>query len=126
MLMTNPQKEPGTGSRFIHAKKAYAVRVVFRRTLVDSFFRFSRVVSAGFGLKGFLLPNQFVDGGATGISLLINQTTGVSLSLLLILVNIPFMVLGFTQIGKSFGVKTVLPLCVWQLLLPLSPTCGYG
>jgi uncharacterized membrane-anchored protein YitT (DUF2179 family) len=78
--------------------------------LVDSFFVLLGVVSAGFGLKGFLLPNQFVDGGATGISLLINQTTGISLSLLLILVNIPFMVLGYTQIGKSFGVKTIIAI----------------
>lgn len=108
-------------SRYIRAKRAYAGRVLFRRTLVDSFLVVLGVASAGFGLKGFLLPNHFVDGGATGISLLISQTTGISLSMLLILVNIPFMVLGFTQIGRSFGIKTGLAIALLALTVAVVP-----
>ncbi|MFZ9301270.1 MAG: YitT family protein [Chitinophagaceae bacterium] len=78
-------------------------------------------VSAGFGLKGFLLPNEFVDGGATGISLLINTTTDISLSYLLILVNIPFVILGYKQIGKSFVIKTAFAIGVLALVVAFFP-----
>jgi len=68
------------------------------------------IASAAFGLEGFLLPNNFIDGGATGISLLIAELSGVSLSLLLIAVNIPFVLLGYTAIGKQFAIKTMLAI----------------
>lgn len=79
------------------------------------------VLSAGFGLKGFLLPNHFVDGGATGISLLINNTMGVSLSLILILVNTPFIFLGYQQIGKNFVLKTALAIGMLALVVAFFP-----
>lgn len=69
------------------------------------------IFSAAFGFKGFLLTNHFIDGGATGISLLIAQLTDVPLYLLLILVNIPFIILGYKIIGKSFAIKTALAIC---------------
>jgi uncharacterized membrane-anchored protein YitT (DUF2179 family) len=65
---------------------------------------------AGFGLKGFLLPNYFIDGGVTGISLLITEVTGISLSLLLIIINLPFIVLGYRQISRQFAVKSILAI----------------
>src|SRR5215212_6166795 len=69
-----------------------------RRTRVnialDIVLLIAGILSAGFGLKGFLIPNEFIDGGATGISLLLAIKTPLSLSLLLILVNVPFIVLG--------------------------------
>jgi len=68
------------------------------------------VFSAGFGLEGFLLPNRFIDGGATGISLLLNDVTPLSLSYLLVLVNIPFIVLGYHQISKVFALKTIIAI----------------
>ena len=68
------------------------------------------IASAGFGLKGFLLPNSFIDGGVTGISLLVQQITGVSLSVLLIVINFPFLVVGFSQIGKTFAIKSFIAI----------------
>lgn len=68
------------------------------------------IFSAGFGLKGFLLPNGFIDGGVTGISLLINELTNYSLSILIVVINIPFIVLGYFQIDKSFVVKSILAI----------------
>ena len=68
------------------------------------------VFSAALGLKGFLLPNGFIDGGVTGISLLTSQLTGVSLSLLIILINIPFVVLGYYHLGRKFALKTLLTI----------------
>ena len=68
------------------------------------------IFSAAFGFKGFLLTNHFIDGGATGISLLISATTTVPLYVLLICVNIPFIVLGYKIIGKAFAFKTMLAI----------------
>jgi uncharacterized membrane-anchored protein YitT (DUF2179 family) len=65
------------------------------------------VLLAAVGLKGFLLPNGFLDGGVTGISLLINRLTGISISLLLIVVNIPFILLAYKQLSLSFTIKAL-------------------
>ncbi|MDP3966553.1 MAG: YitT family protein, partial [archaeon] len=64
------------------------------------------IAIAGFGLKGFLIPNGFIDGGVTGISLLVHFLTGVPVSILILLINIPFIILARKQISKIFSVKT--------------------
>ena len=63
------------------------------------------ILSAGFGLEGFLIPNGLIDGGVKGISLLSNKETGISLSILIILINIPFLLMGWKQMGKEFSKK---------------------
>ncbi len=68
------------------------------------------IFSAGFGLKGFLLPNGFVDGGATGIALLATKVMNWPLWLLLVLVNIPFVLLGNRVIDWQFAAKTALAI----------------
>lgn len=68
------------------------------------------VFSASLGLKGFLLPNEFIDGGVTGIALMVSQLTGLSLSALILLINIPFIVLGYYQLGRKFALKTLLTI----------------
>ena len=65
------------------------------------------IISAAFGLKAFLLPNGFLDGGAMGISLLLNQKTGIEVSIWIIAVNLPFILAGYRQISKSFAYKTL-------------------
>lgn len=75
--------------------------------LKEFFFIVLGIISASFGLKSFLLPNHFLDGGAMGISLLLNIKTGYALSALVILVNIPFVLLGSKQISKMFALKTI-------------------
>ena len=68
------------------------------------------IFSAAFGLKGFMIPNNFIDGGATGIALLIRQLTGAKLAVMLILVNIPFLLLGLGVIGRNFAIKAALAI----------------
>lgn len=68
------------------------------------------ILVAGFGLKGFLIPNGFIDGGMTGVSLLIHFLTPISISILLILVNIPFILMARKQIGKIFAVKSFIAI----------------
>ncbi|WP_435137615.1 YitT family protein [Formosa sp. A9] len=65
------------------------------------------VFSAGFGLKGFLLPNRFIDGGATGISLLLEHLTNIPLGYLLIMVNLPFLILGAKTYSLKFALKSI-------------------
>jgi uncharacterized membrane-anchored protein YitT (DUF2179 family) len=68
------------------------------------------IFSAAFGFKGFLLTNHFIDGSATGISLLISNLTSIPLFLLLICVNIPFVILAYYIISKPFAIKTMLAI----------------
>ncbi|CAH8283902.1 uncharacterized membrane-anchored protein YitT (DUF2179 family) [Mariniflexile fucanivorans] len=65
------------------------------------------VFSAGFGLKGFLLPNRFIDGGATGISLLLQNVTSWDLSYFLILVNLPFLILASRTFSLKFALRSM-------------------
>ncbi len=107
-------EEPGV---YATAKAFYNFRKLVRRELINVFLICLGIFSAGCGLKSFLLPSNFIDGGVTGISLLISEVSGLSLPVLIVLLNIPFVLLGYTQIGKNFVIKTVmaiigLALCV--------------
>jgi uncharacterized membrane-anchored protein YitT (DUF2179 family) len=92
------------------AKKFHQLRVQMRRLAIDAFMIALGVISAGFGLRSFVLPNNFVDGGAVGIALLIREVSGISISILLILVNIPFIILGYRSISKQFAIKTAMAI----------------
>lgn len=75
------------------------------------------IFSAAFGLKGFLLPNDFIDGGATGIALLLTTLFNIPLPLLIILVNIPFIIMGSRVIGAQFAIRTSLAIIALALVL---------
>ncbi len=75
------------------------------------------VIMASIGLKGFLLPNHFLDGGVTGISLIVNAITGWDLSLLIILLNVPFVYMGYKQINRYFAIKSGLAILSLALLV---------
>jgi len=94
---------------------------ILKRKIIDSFLIAVGVLSAGFGLRGFLLPNSFIDGGAVGISLLIAEVTPLSLSILLILVNTPFILLGLKIISTEFTIKTALGIGALALAVAFIP-----
>jgi uncharacterized membrane-anchored protein YitT (DUF2179 family) len=79
------------------------------------------VISAGFGLKGFLMPNEFVDGGAMGISLLINNQTALPLSFFIVVVNLPFLLLGMRQISVNFGIRSLIAIVLLALVVAFIP-----
>lgn len=90
----------------------------------DVFLITCGIISACFGLKSFLMPNGFIDGGVTGISLLVSTLTRFELSYLIIVINIPFVILGYKQIGKGFAIKTaiaILTLAVALVVIPFQP-----
>ena len=88
-----------------------------KNLLKHVFFISLGVLSAGFGLKGFLLPNGFIDGGVTGISLLLEALTNYPLALLIVIINAPFIVLGYFQIGKLFTIKSIAAISGLALAL---------
>ena len=88
-----------------------------KNLLKHVFFIFLGVLSAGFGLKGFLLPNGFIDGGVTGISLLLEALTNYPLALLIVIINAPFILLGYFQIGKLFTIKSIAAISGLALAL---------
>ena len=79
------------------------------------------IVSATFGLKSFLIPNGFIDGGVVGISLLVSTLTSFKLAYLIAFINIPFVILGYRQIGKKFAIKTGLAILTLSFALELLP-----
>ena len=87
----------------------------------DTVFILIGIVSAGFGLKGFLIPNSFIDGGAMGVSLLIAAITDVPLSILIIVINLPFLILGSSQIGKQFAIKSIVAIIGLALVVHFIP-----
>ncbi len=104
-------------TRYQLAKEFRVARLSILSSLKDSFLMVLGIASAAFGLESFLLPNNFIDGGATGISLLISELANIPLYYLLILINIPFVYLGYKVIGSVFAIKTAiaitgLALCV--------------
>lgn len=95
----------------------------FKREMLNALAIVLGVFSATFGLNSFLLPNDFIDGGITGISLLISAVSGWQLSLLIVCLNIPFVVLGYRQLGLVFALKTglgilALAVCVHIVHFP--------
>jgi len=87
-----------------------ATRITLLRGLKDLAFIAVGVFSAAFGLKGFLLPNDFLDGGATGIALLVGELTAISFPVLLVLINIPFLLIAYKLVGRSFAVRATFSI----------------
>src|SRR4051794_16049721 len=75
------------------------------------------ILSAGLGLKGFLLSSHFIDGGVTGVSMLISTVLGWPLSILILVINLPFIALGYRQIGKAFALKSMFAIAGLALCL---------
>ncbi len=79
------------------------------------------VFSAGMGLKGFLLSSNFIDGGVTGVSMLLAFSTGLPLFAWLPLVNLPFIALGYHQIGLGFAIRSTLAIAALAIVLAVVP-----
>ena len=91
--------------------KAYReLKINTIRALKDIILISLGIFSAAFGFKGFLMTNHFIDGGATGISLLLTNIFNIPLYVLLVVVNLPFIILGYKIMGKKFAFKTFLAI----------------
>ena len=68
------------------------------------------VLSCGMGIKGFLLTSGFIDGGVTGVGMLLARTTGISLAVWLPLINLPFVGLALKQLGLGFAIRSMVAI----------------
>ena len=79
------------------------------------------VLSAGMGIHGFLLSSNFIDGGVTGVSMLLAKVTPFSLSFWLPMINLPFVAVGYRQIGRAFALRSLLAIVGLALVLATVP-----
>ncbi len=68
------------------------------------------IFSAAFGLKSFLLSSGFIDGGVTGVSMLLSAVLGLPLWTLILVINIPFLAVGYRELGRKFATKSALAI----------------
>jgi uncharacterized membrane-anchored protein YitT (DUF2179 family) len=71
---------------------------------------FIGVVLTSLGLKAFLLPNGFLDGGVTGIALLVKTQVDIRMSYLLVLFSVPFLILGYFTVSKQIVIKSIVSI----------------
>jgi uncharacterized membrane-anchored protein YitT (DUF2179 family) len=111
--LKNKIPKAGNGEKYSAYELAKGMRefkIIITSHLKDFILIAIGIFSAAFGFKGFLLTNHFIDGGATGISLLVSALTSVPLYVLLICINIPFVILGYKTINRTFAIKTMMAI----------------
>jgi uncharacterized membrane-anchored protein YitT (DUF2179 family) len=91
--------------------------------VIDTFYTITGILFCGFALKGFLVPNKFFDGGVTGISLLLHELYHFNIAYIIVLVNIPFIIMGAFQVNRRFAFRTLaavigLGLCLQFIHYP--------
>lgn len=77
------------------------------------------IFCASVGLKAFLLPNHFLDGGATGIAILLSSLLDVNVSILLLAVSIPFIILGFYKLSRRILFKSIISIAILAVVIGL-------
>jgi uncharacterized membrane-anchored protein YitT (DUF2179 family) len=80
------------------------------RELSNAVFIILGILSAGMGIHGFLISSHFIDGGVTGISMLVANVLGIPLPILILAINLPFIGLGYRQIGRAFAIRSALAI----------------
>ncbi|RSK36175.1 YitT family protein [Hymenobacter metallilatus] len=93
----------------------------WRRQIVNTLLMVLGVFSAGFGLESFLLPGGFLDGGVTGVSLLLTRVFGWPLPVLIVLLNFPFVLMAWRQLDPGVAIRTLLGILGLALVLAVVP-----
>jgi len=88
-----------------------------RRELLNALLIALGIGAAAMGLKGFLLSSNFIDGGVTGVSMLLAKITVAPLSVWLPLVNAPFVAIGYRQMGRAFAIRSTLAIAGLSVVL---------
>ena len=90
-------------------------------SVIDTVYVIVGILFCGFALKSFLVPNNFFDGGVTGISLLISETYHIPIAYIIVVANIPFIVMGARQVNLAFALKTLAAVIGLGLCLLYMP-----
>ncbi|MGB2992697.1 MAG: YitT family protein [Paenisporosarcina sp.] len=109
--MTDEQEQRNAIKKIPYAHRKASKAVVAKRIVMI-------IIGAVFmamGIELFLVPNQLLDGGIVGISIILSHLTGLQIGLFIFLLNIPFFFIGYKQIGKTFALSTVLGITVLSI-----------
>ena len=87
-------------------------RMTKKALLRRSVFLFLGAVLMSIGLEIFLVPNRIIDGGITGISIILSYLTNIQVGIFLTLLNLPFLFIGYKLIGKTFALSTLFAILV--------------
>jgi uncharacterized membrane-anchored protein YitT (DUF2179 family) len=77
------------------------------------------VIVAVIALKGFMIPNHFLDGGITGLSILVHEATHVNISIFLFVFNLPFVYIGYKKMGITFAIQTLIAITLLATLMDI-------
>ena len=77
------------------------------------------ILLAAIALEVFLIPNKIIDGGITGVSIILSFLTNINLSIFIIILNIPFLLLGFRHLGKNFLIQSTVAMALFSVLLEI-------
>ncbi len=100
---TKPQRK----KEHLKLKRVDVVRRVLFMTL--------GAVLVSLGLEEFLIPNNIIDGGVVGISIIFSHLSGLPVGLFLLLLNLPFLLVGYKQIGKTFAISTLFSVTIMSI-----------
>lgn len=96
-------------------KKSNAIFSIFSRV---SFMVLGSILAA-MGLEIFLIPNNIIDGGITGISIMASYLTSIQLGIFIFILNLPFIIIGYKQIGKTFALSTIFSVICFSIFVTL-------
>lgn len=96
-------------------KKSNAIFSIFSRV---SFMVLGSILAA-MGLEIFLIPNNIIDGGITGISIMASHLTTIQLGIFIFILNLPFIIIGYKQIGKTFALSTIFSVICFSIFVTL-------
>ena len=108
---------PETRKRQHKPQKQITFEYVFKQWIAPLFMITVGAVIAAFALEEFLVPFTILDGGIVGISMIISQLSGWPLGVLTIVLNIPFMILGYRRLGKRFLIKAIYAMIIFSSFL---------
>jgi uncharacterized membrane-anchored protein YitT (DUF2179 family) len=97
---------------YIEAHKRTHKKLSASKIIKRAFFIILGALLMSIGLEIFLVPNNIIDGGITGISIILSHVTGFKLGIFLFFLNLPFLIIGYKQIGKTFALSTLLGVAV--------------
>ncbi len=91
-------------------------KIRFKKILLTALFLFLGSILAAVGLEIFLVPNNIVDGGIIGVSIILSYLTNIPLSAFIVVLNLPFLIFGYKHIGKTFvlcSLFAIVSLAFW-------------
>ena len=77
------------------------------------------ILLSAIALEVFLIPNKIIDGGITGVSIILSFLTNINLSIFIIILNVPFLLLGFRHLGKNFLIQSTVAMALFSVLLEI-------